>query len=318
MTERVSVVPRGVQANGDSNFGISPRPRSATTAVSSPSVRCLEPGQGRPQRADGRVRARPHRGHHRAVSADGGGDNPGIARTATSSRSRRSASTPTSPRHLPARSRTGTIERISVSHDGSEIFSPSEIPWSRPRRTGGRSSPSRRAPRIWSPTTAPTRRLRARSQRADADDRARQRLERRAAGGGVRRQQESRDHGRRPLRGLPVRRPELHRRCRRRRSSRTSSCVTARPARPCSRARTAPAARLPGRARTRRSAPRRFVAFASFASDLIAGVPDPDGALVRDAFVRDLAPASTEMISVNSAHQDATRDASTTTSEPGR
>jgi uncharacterized repeat protein (TIGR01451 family) len=56
------------------------------------------------------------------------------------------------------------------------------------------------------------------------------------------------------------------------------------------------------------SADGRFVSFASFASDLIAGTPDPDGELVRDAFVRDLQAGSTEMISVNSAHQDATRD----------
>ena len=56
------------------------------------------------------------------------------------------------------------------------------------------------------------------------------------------------------------------------------------------------------------SADGRFVAFASFASDLIANMPDPDGELVRDAFVRDLTSQSTEMISVNSAHQDATRD----------
>ena len=56
------------------------------------------------------------------------------------------------------------------------------------------------------------------------------------------------------------------------------------------------------------SADGRFVAFASFASDLIAGAPDPDGELVRDAFVRDLTSQSTEMISVNGAHQDATRD----------
>ena len=45
------------------------------------------------------------------------------------------------------------------------------------------------------------------------------------------------------------------------------------------------------------SADGRFVAFASFASDLIAGAPDPDGGLVRDAFVRDLTSQSTEMIS---------------------
>src|ERR671914_164950 len=50
------------------------------------------------------------------------------------------------------------------------------------------------------------------------------------------------------------------------------------------------------------SADGRFVAFASFASDLIAGAPDPDGGLVRDAFVRDLTSQSTEMISVNGAH----------------
>jgi uncharacterized repeat protein (TIGR01451 family) len=56
------------------------------------------------------------------------------------------------------------------------------------------------------------------------------------------------------------------------------------------------------------SADGSFVAFASFASDLIAGAPDPDGELVRDAFVRDLGRGSTEMVSVNSAHQDATRD----------
>ena len=51
-----------------------------------------------------------------------------------------------------------------------------------------------------------------------------------------------------------------------------------------------------------------FVAFASFASDLIAGTTDPDGELVRDAFVRDLTAGTTEMVSVNSLHQDATRD----------
>ena len=56
------------------------------------------------------------------------------------------------------------------------------------------------------------------------------------------------------------------------------------------------------------SADGRFVAFASFASDLIEDGPDPDGELVRDAFVRDLATASTETISVNSAHEDATRN----------
>jgi uncharacterized repeat protein (TIGR01451 family) len=56
------------------------------------------------------------------------------------------------------------------------------------------------------------------------------------------------------------------------------------------------------------SADGRFIAFASFASDLIAGASDPDGGLVRDAFVRHLTSQSTEMISVNSAHEDATRD----------
>jgi uncharacterized repeat protein (TIGR01451 family) len=52
----------------------------------------------------------------------------------------------------------------------------------------------------------------------------------------------------------------------------------------------------------------RFVSFASFASDLIARTTDPDGELVRDAFVRGLTAGTTEMVSVNSAHQDATRD----------
>jgi uncharacterized repeat protein (TIGR01451 family) len=56
------------------------------------------------------------------------------------------------------------------------------------------------------------------------------------------------------------------------------------------------------------SADGRFVAFASFASDLIAGAPDPDGELVRDAFVRDLTSEPTEMVSVNGAHEHATRD----------
>lgn len=56
------------------------------------------------------------------------------------------------------------------------------------------------------------------------------------------------------------------------------------------------------------SADGRFVAFASFASDLIPRTTDPDGELVRDAFVRDLAAGSTEMVSVNAAHEDATRD----------
>ncbi len=56
------------------------------------------------------------------------------------------------------------------------------------------------------------------------------------------------------------------------------------------------------------SAGGRFVAFASFASDLIGRTTDPDGELVRDAFVRDLAAGSTEMVSVNVAHEDATRD----------
>jgi uncharacterized repeat protein (TIGR01451 family) len=51
-----------------------------------------------------------------------------------------------------------------------------------------------------------------------------------------------------------------------------------------------------------------FVSFASFASDLIAGTTDADGELVRDAFVRDLTAGATQMVSVNSAHQDATRD----------
>jgi hypothetical protein len=61
----------------------------------------------------------------------------------------------------------------------------------------------------------------------------------------------------------------------------------------------------------------RFVAFASFASDLIEDRPDPDGERVRDAFVRDLTARATEMISVNSAHEDATRDGFHDDSEPG-
>jgi uncharacterized repeat protein (TIGR01451 family) len=42
--------------------------------------------------------------------------------------------------------------------------------------------------------------------------------------------------------------------------------------------------------------------------NLTHGTPDPDGELVRDAFVRDLTSQSTEMISVNSAHEDATHN----------
>jgi uncharacterized repeat protein (TIGR01451 family) len=52
----------------------------------------------------------------------------------------------------------------------------------------------------------------------------------------------------------------------------------------------------------------RFVAFASFASDLVAGTSDPDGTLVRDAFVRDRTSGSTELVSVASNDADATRD----------
>jgi uncharacterized repeat protein (TIGR01451 family) len=52
----------------------------------------------------------------------------------------------------------------------------------------------------------------------------------------------------------------------------------------------------------------RYVSFASFAPDHIPGETDPDGTLVRDAFVRDLEAGTTELVSVASDHSHATRD----------
>ena len=52
----------------------------------------------------------------------------------------------------------------------------------------------------------------------------------------------------------------------------------------------------------------RYVSFASFAPDHVPGETDPDGTLVRDAFVRDLVADTTELVSVASDHSHATRD----------
>jgi TolB protein len=131
VTERVSVGPKGVQGDGDSNFlGISTAPAISDdgryVAFKSDASNLVK--GDRNQLTDVFVRDRAA-GTTEKISGDGGGDNPGISPDGNFVAFETSDFDDDFAEDIYLRDRaTGTIERISVSHDGSEIFSPSEDP----------------------------------------------------------------------------------------------------------------------------------------------------------------------------------------------
>ena len=130
-TERVSVGPRGVQGNGDSNFlGISTAPAISDdgryVAFKSDASNLVK--GDRNNLTDVFVRDR-GAGATERISGDGGGDNPDISPDGNFVAFETFGFDGDFAQDIYLRNRTtGAIERISVSFDGSEIFSPSEDP----------------------------------------------------------------------------------------------------------------------------------------------------------------------------------------------
>jgi uncharacterized repeat protein (TIGR01451 family) len=312
VTERVSVGPKGVQGNGDSNFlGISTAPAISDdgryVAFKSDASNLVK--GDRNNLTDVFVRDRAA-GVTEKISGDGGGDNPGISPDGNFVAFETSDFDGDFADDIYLRDRTtGTIERISVSHDGSEIFSPSEdpvvanAPNGRPIVAFASGAPNL-VPNDGSNIDVFVRDLSGLSpltelvsvssdeQRAGEFDTSRN-PSISTDGRFVAFQSDAQTFTAEPqttfFTDVFVRDREA------------GTTVLASP--------NGDGGEASGQSEDPEiSADGRFVAFASFAPDLIAGRPDPDGELVRDAFVRDLASESTEMISMNSAHDDATRD----------
>jgi uncharacterized repeat protein (TIGR01451 family) len=308
VTERVSVGPRGVQGNGDSNFlGISTAPAISDdgryVAFKSDASNLVK--GDRNNLTDVFVRDRAA-GTTERISGDGGGDNPGISPDGNFVAFETFDFDGDFAQDIYLRNRTtGAIERISVSHDGSEVFSPSEDPVV---ANGPVVAFASGAPNLvpndginidvfvrdLSGPSPTTERVSVSSDEQPAGEFDTSRNAAITADGRfVAFQSDAQNFTADPQAGFFT---DIFVRDRQ-----NGTTVLASP--------DGAGGEASGQSEDPEISPNgRFVAFASFASDLIAGTIDPDGELVRDAFVRDLTAGSTEMISVTSAHLDATRE----------
>jgi uncharacterized repeat protein (TIGR01451 family) len=309
VTERVSVGPKGVQGDGDSNFaGISTAPAISDdgrfVAFKSDASNLVK--GDRNGLTDVFVRDRAA-GITERISGAGGGDNPGISPDGRFVAFETFDFDGDFAQDIYLRDRaTGTVERISVSHDGSEIFGTSEDPVvaNGPVVAFASSAPNLVADdgdfnidvfvRDLSGISPTTERVSVSSRGQPTAGFATSRNPAITRDGRfVAFQSDAQDF-------TAVNQTEFFSDVFVR-DRRAGTTVLASP--------NGAGGEASGQSEDPEiSANGRFVAFASFASDLIAGSPDPDGELVRDAFVRDLTSGSTEMVSVNSAHDDAMRD----------
>jgi uncharacterized repeat protein (TIGR01451 family) len=309
VTERVSVGPKGVQGNGDSNFlGISTAPAISDdgryVAFKSDASNLVK--GDRNGLTDVFVRDRAA-GITERISGDGGGDNPGISPDGNFVAFETGGFDGDFAQDIYLRDRaTGTIERISVSHDGGEVFGPSEDPVVANGPVVAFASDAQNLVpddgqrnidvfvRDLSGPSPTTERVSVSSDEQPAGESDTSRNPAITPDGRfVAFQSDARNFTAVPQTGLFL---DVFVRDRQ-----AGTTVLASP--------DGAGGEASGQSEDPEiGADGRFVAFASFASDLIAGTTDADGELVRDAFVRDLGSQSTEMISVNSAHQDATRD----------
>jgi uncharacterized repeat protein (TIGR01451 family) len=308
VTERVSVGPKGVQGDADSNFlGIASAPAISDdgryVAFKSDASNLVK--GDRNGLTDVFVRDRVA-GVTERISGDGGGDNPGISPDGNFVAFETFDFDGDFARDIYLRDRAnGTIERISVSHDGSEIFSPSEDPVvasgpvvafasGAPNLVPGDGSNIDVFVRDLSGPAPTTELISVSSAEEPAGEFDTSRNPSISADGRFVAFQSDAQNFTDPAQQTFFTDVFV-------RDRQDGTTVLASP--------DGGGGEASGQSEDPEiGAEGRFVAFASFASDLIAGAPDPDGELVRDAFVRDLASGSTEMISVNSAHQDATRD----------
>jgi uncharacterized repeat protein (TIGR01451 family) len=310
VTERVSVGPRGVQGDGDSNFfGIATAPAISDDAryVAFKSDASNLVKGDRNQLTDVFVRDRAA-GTTERISGDGGGDNPGISPDGNFVAFETFDFDGDFAQDIYLRDRTtGAIERISVSHDGSEVFGTSEDPVvangpvvafasSAPNLVPGDGQSNIDVfVRDLSGPSPTTERVSVSSDEEPAGEFDTSRNPAITGDGRfVAFQSDAQNFTAVPQTGFFS---DVFVRDR----QGGGTTVLASP--------NAAGSEASGQSEDPEISPNgRFVAFASFASDLIAGTTDPDGELVRDAFVRDLTAGSTEMVSLNSAHQQATRD----------
>ena len=309
VTERVSVGARGVQGNGDSNFlGIATAPAISDNgryvAFKSDASNLVK--GDRNQLTDVFVRDRTA-GTTERISGAGGGDNPAISPDGNFVAFETFDFDGDFAQDIYLRNRSaGTIERISVSHDGSEVFGTSEDPVvaNGPVVAFASSAPNLVPDdgnsnidvfvRDLSGATPTTERVSVSSAEEPAGEFDTSRNPAITNDGRfVAFQSDAQNF-------TPVAQTEFF------------SDVFVRDRQAGTTVLASPDG-AGGEASGQSEDPEigangRFVAFASFASDLIAGTTDPDGELVRDAFVRDLTAGSTEMVSINSAHEDAMRD----------
>jgi len=309
VTERVSVGARGVQGNGDSNFlGIATAPAISDNgryvAFKSDASNLVK--GDRNQLTDVFVRDR-STGTTERISGAGGGDNPAISPDGNFVAFETFDFDGDFAQDIYLRNRSaGTIERISVSHDGSEVFGTSEDPVvaNGPVVAFASSAPNLVPDdgnsnidvfvRDLSGATPTTERVSVSSAEEAAGEFDTSRNPAITNDGRfVAFQSDAQNF-------TPVAQTEFF------------SDVFVRDRQAGTTVLASPDG-AGGEASGQSEDPEigangRFVAFASFASDLIAGTTDPDGELVRDAFVRDLTAGSTEMVSINSAHEDAMRD----------
>jgi len=309
VTERVSVGARGVQGNGDSNFlGIATAPaigdNGRYVAFKSDASNLVK--GDRNQLTDVFVRDR-STGTTERISGAGGGDNPAISPDGNFVAFETFDFDGDFAQDIYLRNRSaGTIERISVSHDGSEVFGTSEDPVvaNGPVVAFASSAPNLVPDdgnsnidvfvRDLSGATPTTERVSVSSAEEAAGEFDTSRNPAITNDGRfVAFQSDAQNF-------TPVAQTEFF------------SDVFVRDRQAGTTVLASPDG-AGGEASGQSEDPEigangRFVAFASFASDLIAGTTDPDGELVRDAFVRDLTAGSTEMVSINSAHEDAMRD----------
>jgi uncharacterized repeat protein (TIGR01451 family) len=312
VTERVSVGPKGVEGNGDSNFlGLSTAPAISDDGryVAFKSEASNLAKRDRNDLTDVFVHDRAA-GTTEKISGDGGGDNPGISPDGNFVAFETFDFDDDFARDIYLRDRaTGTIERISVSHDGSEMFSPSEdpvvaqAPNGRPIVAFASGAPNL-VPNDGINIDVFVRDLSGSSPATELVSVA---SDEQPAG----EFDTSRDPAITPDGSFVAFESDALNFTAEPQTTFGSDIFvrdrlngTTVLASPNGRGREAS-----GQSEDPEiSADGRFVAFASFASDLIRGASDPDGELVRDAFVRDVTLESTEMISVNGAHEDATRD----------
>jgi uncharacterized repeat protein (TIGR01451 family) len=308
VTERVSLGPKGVQGNGDSNFGgIATAPAISDdgryVAFKSDASNLVK--GDRNQLTDVFVRDR-SAGITERISGDGGGDNPGISPDGDFVAFETFDFDGDFAQDIYLRDRTtGLIERISVSHDGSEVFGTSEDPVvangpvvafasSAPNLVPNDQSNIDVFVRDLSGPSPTTELVSVSSDEAPAGEFDTSRNAAITGDGRFVAFQSDAQNFTAPAQAGFFSDVFV----RDRRAGRT---VLASP--------NGTGGEASGQSEDPEiSADGRFVAFASFASDLIAGRPDPDGELVRDAFVRDTMAGTIEMVSVNSAHEHATRD----------